>query len=284
MLTRISSISVAPRLKLIFENNVLQNSLIFGFAVVIGMLTVIVIPGGGSDVRDAFLPSLHQWRSPWLEANIMLPWSTLVLMPLRLFSPIVATIIINVVSVLMTALTLKRLGGNILLTVPILVSPIGYWMFTTGQIDALVLGGFLLLPAGYDLLFFWKPQVVLHALWARVLRSPKIYFMAGFFLISFSFVIWGNWPQAIFNAAYLSVTNGWWNRSLWPYSIPIGLVFVYLSIKKKDESYGIMASPLLSPYVNGSSYIGLVTVVAAKWPKVFLLLYIAFWLYAFYKT
>jgi hypothetical protein len=200
-------------------------------------------------------------------------------MPLRLFSARIATVIINSLSVILIAISIKRLGGNMLLTFPVLLSPIGYWLFTTGQTDALVLAGFLFLPAGLDLLFFWKPQMIFHAYWIRLLKSPIIYAIVGAMILTASFLIWGNWPLAIYQFARRNLIAGWWNRAVWPYGIPVGAYFIYQSIKKNDESYGILASPLLSPYVNGPSYIGLVTVFAVKWPRLFFFLYFVFWIY-----
>jgi len=254
-------------------------SVVFIFAIAVGTLSWAALPNGGLDMRNDILPALKNWRMPWAEGTPLFPWAVLVLMPLRLFSPANATIAVSFASVILTAAAIRRMGGDILLTIPVFVSPVGYWMIHTGQTDALMLGAFLLLPHGYDLLFFWKPQVLLHALWARVMQRPRIYFIVGPLLFGLSVLIWGNWIQAIVYFAHSKLLEGWWNRSLWPYSIPVGLVFLYLSIMKKDESYGIAASPLLSPYVNGASYIGLLAVVAAKWPIVFIIGYFIFWVY-----
>jgi hypothetical protein len=205
-------------------------------------------------------------------------------MPLRLLSPVIAKALVNMLSVALTALVIRRYGGNMLLTIPIFISPIGYWMLTTAQVDALILAGFLLAPAGLDLLFLWKPQVVLHALWTRVLRNPRLYLSAGILLLGLSLLFWGNWVRVILGTSSSSLADAWWNRSIWPYGIPVGVALIYWSIKKKDETYGVMASPLLSPYVNGPSYIGLAAMLAAKWPRLFLSLYAAFWIYVWIKT
>lgn len=258
----------------------LRFSLVFAFAVAVAMFSWIIMPDGGLDMRDDVLPALTNWRMPWVEGTPLFPWAVLVLMPLRFLSPENATILMNFGSVMITALAIRRMGGNILLTIPVFVSPVGYWMFTTGQTDALMFGACILLPAGYDLLFFWKPQVILHAFWVRLMTRPKIYLIAGPLLLGLSLLIWGNWPRAVIDFARSQLIDGWWNRSFWPCSIPIGLVFLYWSIKKRDECYGVIASPLLSPYVNGPSYVGLLAVVAAKWPGFFMICYLIFLVYA----
>jgi hypothetical protein len=93
--------------------------------------------------------------------------------------------------------------------------------------------------------------------------------VSGIALLVVSWLFWGLWPKAILEFGKTQLIDGWWNFSLWPYSIPVGILMVYLSIRKKDVGYGIIASPLLFPYVNGPSYIGLIAVVAAKWPRFF---------------
>lgn len=39
------------------------------------------------------------------------------------------------------------------------------------------------------------------------------------------------------------------NSSLWPLSIPIGLVLLVTAIQKREIKYSMPASPFLSPYV-----------------------------------
>jgi hypothetical protein len=243
-------------------------AVVLGFALAIGVVSWMVMPQGGLDMRDDILPSLWNWRAPWEEGTPLFPWATLILMPLRYFTPRDATALINSLSVVLIALLIKRFDGNVLFTVPVILSPIGYRLITTGQTDVIVLAS-IFLPAGFDLLLFWKPQVIAHAFWVRGLEKPKIYFVSGIVLLVVSYFFWGLWPRAILEFGQTQLIDGWWNFSLWPYSIPVGLLMVYLSIKKKDVGYGVIASPLLFPYVNGPSYIGLIATVAAKWPKFF---------------
>jgi hypothetical protein len=275
--------AIEERLKLVVQQHGVSILIIFGFSLLVGMLTRFIIPNGGRDMLHDILPSLHNWRHPWEEGTPLMPWSVILLSPPRFASPLFATVLMNMASIMLTAMMIRKWGGNILMTIPLFISPIGFWLFTTGQTDALVLAGFVLLPEGYDLLFFWKPQVILHAYWVRVLRKPMVYIVWGGLLAIVSLLIWGNWPLAIYEFGRDKLIEGWWNRSLWPYSIPVGLVLLYFSIKKKDESLGIVASPLLSPYVNGPSYLGLAAVIAARRPRLFLLLYACMWLYILFR-
>jgi hypothetical protein len=257
--------------------------LIVLFSVIIGGISWQALPTGGLDMRDDILPSLHNWMAPWQEGVPLFPWSALIMMPLRLFSARAATALINGLSIIILALFLKRFNGNMLFAIPIGLSPFGFSLFSNGQTDLLVLAS-LLLPAGFDLLLFWKPQVCAHAFWVRFRTQPRLYLISVAIISLVSFLIWGFWPRDILNFAQTNLLNGWWNRSFWPYSIPLGLGLVYWSIKKRDECYGVMASPLLFPYVNAPSYIGLLAVLACKWPKFFVLSYLLYFLYVVFAV
>jgi hypothetical protein len=269
---------IFTRITSFVSNDRFRFAVVIGFALAVGIISWMVMPKGGIDMREDILPSLWNWRVPWVEGTPLFPWATLILMPLRYFTPRDATAIINGLSVVLIALLIKRFDGNALFTIPIILSPIGYRLITTGQTDAIVLAG-VLLPAGFDLLFFWKPQVTAHVFWVKGLAQPKIYLISGIALFLFSWLLWGFWLKEVWQFGQTKLIGGWWNFSLWPYSIPIGLLMVYLSLKKKDVGFGIIASPLLFPYVNGPSYIGLLAIVAAKWPKFFGLCSIALLLY-----
>jgi hypothetical protein len=268
------------RIKIAKINHILSDdrlgfAVVLAFSLAIGAISWFSLPNGGMDMRDDILPSLHNWLAPWKEGTPLFPWATLVLMPLRLFNARGATAIINGVSILLLALVIKRFKGNVLFTIPIVISPFGAALLENGQTDALILAS-LLLPAGLDLLLFWKPQVCAHAFWVRFRVHPKTYIVSAVLLVLVSFFIWGFWPREVFQFAQENLIKGWWNRALWPYAIPFGLGLVYLSIRNNDEGYGVMASPLLFPYVNIQSYIGLLVVVACKWPKIFGICYLIY--------
>lgn len=269
---------IVTRITDIILNERFYFAVVLGFALAIGIVSWMVMPHGGLDMHDDILPSLWNWRAPWEEGTPLFPWATLMLMPLRLFTSRAATATVNGFSVMLIALLIKRYDGNILLTIPVMLSPFGYKLFVTGQTDAIILAG-VFLPAGFDLLLFWKPQVIAHIFWVRGFAQPKIYLISGITLFALSLLLWGFWPKNVWEFGQTKLIGGWWNYSVWPYGILIGLPMVYLSLKKKDDGYGIIASPLLFPYVNGPSYIGLIAVVAAKWPKVFGLCSAIFLLY-----
>jgi hypothetical protein len=46
-----------------------------------------------------------------------------------------------------------------------------------------------------------------------------------------------------------------WNRSIFPYGIPIGLFFLWLAFRRKNVFYALAASPFFSPYHTFYSYL-----------------------------
>jgi hypothetical protein len=61
-----------------------------------------------------------------------------------------------------------------------------------------------------------------------------------------SLAMLGLWPLNM-----LAATNytGYWNASLWPMSIPVGLALAMAALRKRRAEYAMAASPCLSPHV-----------------------------------
>ncbi|HQA69263.1 MAG TPA: hypothetical protein PK801_13125 [Aggregatilineales bacterium] len=56
--------------------------------------------------------------------------------------------------------------------------------------------------------------------------------------------LYGLWPLRSSQEVGL-----WWNASLWPMSIPIGLALVAAAVRSRRIEYAMGAAPCLSPYV-----------------------------------
>jgi hypothetical protein len=61
-----------------------------------------------------------------------------------------------------------------------------------------------------------------------------------------SFLLYGFWPLRMFGVIGYGANI---NSSLWPMSIPIGLVLLIASIQRQNVYHAMSASPFLSPYV-----------------------------------
>ena len=199
----------------------------------------------------------------------MAPWGALLLSPIGGIPDRMATALTNGLAVIVFALLARKFGGPDWIAIPVLLSPPGYWMFQNGQTEWLVLMG-LLLFNGLDTAFLiLKPQVAMGAILARLRRAGphwKKYILPGSTLLAVSLLIWPLWPLKMLTIAP-TLTAGSWNAALWPWGIPIGIFLLWYSWKTHDEAWGIVATPFLFPYVNLPNYLGLLIVLAARWPR-----------------
>jgi hypothetical protein len=142
----------------------------------------------------------------------------------------------------------------------ILTLPVLYSLYS-GQIDPLVLSG-LIMPRPIGLLFLLaKPQIgagiAVYWIWdtwrsnglRAVLRMLAPVTIA--YLISFI-------PFGFYLGAGQSMINEFWNWSVWPLAIPLGIWLIWWGIKRKREGLALSAAPCLSPYLGFYSWSTLV--------------------------
>ena len=238
------------------------------------------LPNGGLDWSHDIGPSVRAWfPAPWLKGLPLLPWAALLLSPLGALPDRVATALVNGASVIALAVTIRKMGGRDWMAIPLLVSPFGIYMFGNGQTDCLILAG-VTLSGGLDLLIvILKPQVALGVMMPRLRRADRhwwAYLAPLAIVLGLSLLVWPGWPQGI--AAYAPVLlPGWWNWSIWPWGVPVGLFLLWRAWRTGDDRLGVAATPLLSPYLTAPSYLGLLAALASRWPQLVLALWALFW-------
>src|SRR3989304_1986182 len=237
------------------------------FALIVFIASLLLLPHGGSDWYATFMPAArHGWSAPWEHGVPSPPYAALMLYPVALLPSCWGTALVNGLSVLVLARLAGRGGGAEWVILLVLASPVGACLFLCGQIDVLILAGVLLPESLGALVYTLKPQVglwIVVARWKRLLGRPLVIMgIAGLV----SLLIWGWWPGQMMDFAAMLIPAVW-NASLWPYLAPMGVWCVWRAWRTQDERYGIMASPLLFPYVSIQSYVGLLTIVAVRWPR-----------------
>jgi hypothetical protein len=68
--------------------------------------------------------------------------------------------------------------------------------------------------------------------------------------LGFSFLVFGNWTAG----RQSDLLGSFWNASMWPWSLPVGLVLTGLAIRDRRIEFGMSASPFLSPYLAYHSW------------------------------
>jgi hypothetical protein len=216
----------------------------------------------GIDWHETFYPALYKvvnGGNPYSVPTFRnAPWTILLLLPFALFSKDVGGILFFMASLAGYAWVAYRLRARPIAFVAFLISPPVFYGLRMLNVDVLVLIGFVL-PAPIGLFFVLiKPQmgVAMALYWlAEAWRDGGVksvlrtFSPVGISLV-LSFIIFGNWIAGRQSDLLVS----FWNASLWPWSLPIGLVLVALSIRDQRSDFSMAASPFLSPYLAYHSW------------------------------
>jgi len=233
----------------------------------------LVLIGGALLVCTAlavalFLPELIDWTRSYRPATLLLasghspyeiksftnpPWVLIPLIPIALLPSRIGGGVLFVVSLCALVFAAIRMGATPLSLIAFIVSFPVFFMLLFGQIDWLVLIGILMPPpvglffvlakpqAGIAIAVFW----LVEALRKGGLRQALAEFAPVTLAFGLSIAVFGFWfldtPPGMVTAKY--------NFSVWPLSIPIGMVFLVSALRGRKKELSILASPFLSPYV-----------------------------------
>jgi hypothetical protein len=210
---------------------------VIALTVLFSMIGLFVKPDGfiGFDwyhyfskgVRDPFYP-------PWLSYVRLMSWPVLI-------------------GITYTALSLalyQRHASALVMGATFLSLP-SLWVLFLGQLDGVVLLGLTALPWLTPLATL-KPQLSLFAFFAR-----RQWAVALVLWISLTMVIWGLWPLDMFQfKKYMDtiyqVKYQPQNISLWPWSLPMGLVLLWFS--RGDMDMLMLAGSFVAPHVIPYNY------------------------------
>jgi hypothetical protein len=215
-----------------------------------------------ADWYDIFYPAARGvlfGHSPYERIGyICAPWGVLPLIPFVLFPPVAAHGLFFVASALILFYVIWRLGARPLAAAAFLLSPTAIGALLVGNLDPLAISGMLFPPVWGLFILLIKPQIgvgvaiyYLIETWrksrfwgvVRVLAPITIVYLVSAWL----FPVWVE--RIIHNPQNI------WNRSLFPYSIPLGLFFLWLAIRKRNPYFALVATPFLAPYHSFYTYI-----------------------------
>ena len=164
-----------------------------------------------------------------------------------------------------------KLGAKPIAIIFLLLSPLVMHVLLNGNMDWLAVLGFIM-PPQFGLFFISiKPQIGIAVApfwlieawrvggWKQVLRT----FAPFTIVLLLSFAIFGLWPL---EAVHENVTGVFFNASLWPMSIPVGLALFVAAMRKRKIEYAMAASPCLSPYVLFYSWGGALLAIISSTP------------------
>lgn len=276
-------------IRILFENRPIDRRKALSLAALLVLFLLAVWAGslylpGGFD-WEAFRRGsllLIQGKSPYQEGVYNPPWALIPSILLLPFHENVGRSLWFFLSLASFAFVAFRLGGSKVATIAFLLSPPVIECLLHGNNDWLVLIGVILPPqvglfflaikpqVGFGLAIYWVYEAFRRGGLREVVRliAPVT---AAFVL---SFLVYGFWP------AYYRVTYDFsmsWNASLWPISIPVGVLLLVHSLRSKKPGFAVAASPCLSPYVIFHSWSGAL-VMLARYPVEMVAAVIGLWI------
>jgi hypothetical protein len=240
--------------------------IIIGLAalLVIAYSIMKIVPAGlGIDWRLTYRPAaialLHGQNPYDVDVSpdapfFAAPWGLLPLLPLALLPIEAGRAGIMLIGILVFGYTAYRLGAKPFSMALFLLSPPVIHTILNANIEWLPILGFALPPSiglffitikpqtGFAVGIFWLVEAWRKGGIKQVIKDFAPVTVA-FFL---SFIPFGLWPLRMFGVISYGTNI---NSSLWPMSIPIGLVLLTVSLQRRKMNYAMSASPFLSPYV-----------------------------------
>jgi len=227
----------------------------------IGVLTIWGLVG--IDWKETFYPAasaLLHGENPYLVPTFRnAPWVLILLAPFALFSETIGGLLFFIASLALYAWSAYRLGATrFALTVFLLSPPVVYGMRML-NIDVFVLFGFSLPPQiglffvllkpqmGIAMVPFWLVREFHEGGWKQVVKT----FAPVTVAVLLSFLVFGNW----LSGRQADLLNSFWNASLWPWAVPIGITLIAISIRDLRADFAMAASPFISPYLAYHSWV-----------------------------
>lgn len=165
------------------------------------------------------------------------PWIFVLLYPFAILPHPIGAGLLMLVSVILLGAYTKSPKKAVLAAI---AAPLP-GMVTLGQFDGILLLG-LMIPAGFGIpILLAKPQDAFLTILPRLNRKSILFTGA---VIVASVLIWGPWWNNIIGQTPYYHKN----VSLFPYTIPLGLIIGYVGYKRKKDGLLALASLCMAPY------------------------------------
>jgi hypothetical protein len=234
--------------------------LAIAFTAVIGVWLASYLPNADwTPVLDRAARDILRGQSPYEEPLFRTaPWGVLLLMPFTVLPPQLARGLVFVVTVASYIYVGWRLHAPKVALVALLLSPTAVGALLAANIDAFVVPG-IFLPAVLGLLVLMvKPQIgagvgIYYAIEAwRENKLPGV-------LRRFAPLVVLTVIGALLFPAWVARTiwspQDVWNRSIFPFGVPIGIALLYLAVRMRSKYLALAAGPFLSPYLTFYTYL-----------------------------
>ena len=242
----------------------MKNKILVGllalYAVILCRCEIHSLAYFGIDWRETYYPAvtlLLHGKNPYAVTTLHnAVWALFPLIPIALVGEKAGEILMFFVAFGVYVYVARKLGATPLSLILFMTSPLIVYNLMLGNIDWLVVLGFIMPPSAGLFFVLLKPQigiaVVVYWLWTSYksggIKDVGKTFLPATFFIAISFFLFGNWITGRSD----NLLSAGWNLSFFPYSVPIGLLLLIMAWKKKN--YAISASPFFSPYMSFGSW------------------------------
>lgn len=197
-------------------------------------------------------------HSPYEQPLFMLPpWGILPLLPMALLPFSLSKGLMFVVSLLILVYIMWRLQMPLLGVVAFLLSPTVIGGLLVNNVDPMVAAGMLFPPAWGLFFLLAKPQIGLGVALFSLVEAWQKQGLGGvlktfaplgavYLLSALLFPVWIE--RMLFKAADP------WNRSIFPYAIPLGIFLMWLAFRRHNPWYALAAAPFFAPYHTFFTY------------------------------
>lgn len=239
-------------------------------AIILLVLLMSIYLPSGNDWSEVYYPSgrkLIAGQNPYDVEGLFNPvWALIPILPGAVFSENIGRALYLLISIIGFSVAAVRMGAGRSSLIAFLLSPVVLHCLLNGNVDWMPLVGFTLPPQLGMFFVLVKPQMSFIIIIFWLIESwrqggyrevVRIFWPSTVALLA-SFLIFGFWPTL-----YLYRLNSWWNASLWPMSIPVGLALFAAAIRLRKKEFAMGAAPCLSPYVLFHSWSGALLAIVA---------------------
>ncbi len=206
------------------------------------------------------------------------PWLALFLSPFSFMSAHLSKAFNAFFTLFFLSLLIKRTHGRAWAYALTFTSFPFLALLANGTVDWVVAAGLIFgSPWGIPFLLA-KPQTgaFVALLWFKKVKDKKQFLLVSLVFVGLSFAVWGNWVQLMLDNIN-STPLGDWNASLFPWSIPLGFYFAFISLKYEDTLAAIIAGLCFTPYFALHSTIVGFALLSVRYPKISAIIWGGMW-------
>ncbi len=192
------------------------------------------------------------------EHYVNAPWGIIPLVPFALFPPNVAHGLYFATCLYILAYIAWRLHAGPLAIAAFMLSPTAIGALLVGNVDPLLISGMLFPPVIGLLILMIKPQigagVALYYLIEYVRKKRWLEGLKTFSPVAAGYGL-GLILLPIWYVRMLGIPANVWNRTLFPYAIPLGVLFLALALRHRNPYFALASGAFFVPYLTFYTYI-----------------------------